>query len=194
MGALYNSYSFCGEVALVYNVRKQTPIKPRELGNLLYGNAEALTLLVPEDSLSTQMTLHSPGDIIYYLENAFDFLKNNWMVFFGLLVFIGGGKAFSCELPGLISIIKDIINAPSDIRNNKASTNLKELEVLNKRLEIYQKIQELGIKPETLGNSFEALAKGSKALQVEPIILDELAAESVAKESANELPNEIDEA
>lgn len=135
LNALYNYYIFKDTTALVYNVRKSSPIRPRELGGILYGTTELLSQVTDEENISTQVSLNSPGEIVFYILN---FCKDNWMCAFGLLIFLGGGSALTFKVPGLIDIIKSILNAPSEHQKKQATADLKSLEVLEKKLAIYE--------------------------------------------------------
>lgn len=120
------------DISVVFSVRKQTPIGPRSINSLLYGATEFLSLIVPEKNISTQVTLNSPGDIIFLLDQVKDFLTNNWSIIFGILVLLGGGNAFSFKLPGIIDLIKSILSAKDDYRLKHAEADEKELQVLEK--------------------------------------------------------------
>lgn len=176
LNELYNCYTFQNYTVLVYNIRKQSPIKPRELSRLIYGNIECLCSIIPEDRISTKMDLHSPGDVIYMLQEAYNFAKENWAAIFGLLIFLGGGSALSFKVPGLIDIVKNIISAPEDLRAKKLDNDSKEIDIQLKRLEFKQKLKDSGINPESLLSPMEAIVESTTTLQAEPIILGEEAA------------------
>lgn len=185
LNSLYNYYSFQGTVSLVYNVRKSDPIRPRELNSVLYGATEALVQIAPEDSISTQIALNSPGDIVFYI---LSFFRDNWTVFFGMLICLGGGSVLTFKVPGAIDIIKSILNAPAEYKIKKAEADQKELEILERKIEIYEKIKASGINPETLSQPINAMVSGCNSLRVEPIIVGDetaaiLPAEAVIPES-----------
>ncbi|MFG6334824.1 MAG: hypothetical protein K1W20_05035 [Lachnospiraceae bacterium] len=171
LNTLYNYYCFKGTAVLVYNICKTDPIKPRELAGLLYANTECLSMITDENYISTQMALNSPGEAIYMLEKIYTYAKENWGLLFGLLVFLGGGSAFSFHVSGIIDIIKNIISAPSDIKLKKMEADEKELAVLTKRLEVYEKLKASGIDPEKLQQPLSTLNKYTQSLQAEPITL-----------------------
>lgn len=173
LNELYNSYIFQNCAVLVYNIRKTTPIKPRELSRLIYGNIECLCSIIPEDNISTQMDLHSPGDVIYMLKNIYELAKDNWTTIFGLLIFFGGGSALSFKVPGIIDIIKNVVTIPEDIRSKKLDNDSKEVELQLKRLELKCKIKDSGINPESLEEPLQAVNESATSLQAEPIILGE---------------------
>ena len=183
LNELYNCYSYKDYAVLVYNIRKTKPIKPRELSQLIYGNTECLCSIIPEENISTQMELHSPGDAIYMLQKAFEIAKDNWEIIFGLLVFFGGGSALTFKVPGITEIAKNILSFKEDYRAKKLDNDSKELEVKLKRLEFQQKLKESGIKPESLLEPLESVIKSSNSLMTEPIILCD---ESHATSSDNE--------
>lgn len=190
LNALYNYYIFKDTTALVYNVRKSSPIRPRELGGILYGTTELLSQVTDEENISTQVSLNSPGEIVFYILN---FCKDNWMCAFGLLIFLGGGSALTFKVPGLIDIIKSILNAPSEHQKKQATADLKSLEVLEKKLAIYEKIKASGINPETLTQPIETIAKSGSLLQVEPIILSDEDVAILSKEAAAPESHDVDE-
>lgn len=171
LNTLYNYYCFKGTAVLVYNVCKTEPIKPRELAGLLYANTECLSMLTDENYISTQIALNSPGEAIYMLEKIYTFAKENWGVLFGLLVFLGGGSALSFHVSGIVDIIKNIINAPAEIRIKKMEAEEKELAVITKRLEVYDKLKSSGIDPEKLQQPLSTLNKYTQSLKTEPIVL-----------------------
>lgn len=171
LNELYNCYSFKDYTVLVYNIRKKTPIKPRELSSLIYGNIECLCTVLPEDNISTQMSLHSPGDMIYLLKDAYETAKNGWPIILALLVILGGGKALGFEIHGAIEVIKDIFSAPEDLRAKKLDNDLKELEVFEKKLELTKKLRDSGVDPESLVKPLDAVAKSASSLKAEPIVL-----------------------
>ena len=178
LNELYNCNTFKDYTVLVYNIRKKTPIKPRELSSLIYGNIECLCTVLPEDNISTQMSLHSPGDMIYLLEGAYETAKNGWPIILALLVILGGGKALGFEIHGVIEIIKDIFSASDDLsaksedlRAKKLDNDLKELEVYEKKLELTKKLRDSGVDPESLVKPLEAVAKSASSLKAEPIVL-----------------------
>ena len=88
LNTLYNYYMLENDISLVFNVRKQTPIGPRSINNLLYGATEFLSSIAPEKNISAQVTLNSPGDVIFLLDQVKDVLTNNWAVIFGILVLL----------------------------------------------------------------------------------------------------------
>lgn len=194
LNTLYNYYMLENDISVVFSVRKQTPIGPRSINSLLYGATEFLSSIVPEKNISTQVTLNSPGDIIFLLDQVKEFLTNNWTVILGILILLGGGSAFSFKLPGIIEIIKSILSAKDDYRLKHAEADEKELQVLEKKLELYNKIKASGINPEALREPVDALASGCVALEVEPIALDDEAAATLSEEaSMQESPDTEDE-
>ena len=194
LNTLYNYYMLENDISVVFSVRKQTPIGPRSINSLLYGATEFLSSIVPEKNISTQVTLNSPGDIIFLLDQVKEFLTNNWTVILGILILLGGGSAFSFKLPGIIEIIKSILSAKDDYRLKHAEADEKELQVLEKKLELHNKIKASGINPEALRGPVDALASGCVALEVEPIALDDEAAATLSEEaSMQESPDTEDE-
>lgn len=184
LNALYNYYMLGNDISLVYNVKKQAPIGPRSVNNLLYGVTELLAMIAPEEHISTQVSLNSPGDIVFLLNDAKDFLVNNWTVIFGILVTLGGGSALSFKVPGLIEILKNIASAKDEYRLKHAEADEKELEVLERKLALLQKIEDANISPDKLGKPIDALVSGCASLEVEPIVLDD--------ETAAILPEEVE--
>lgn len=171
LNSLYNCYTYREYTSLVYNIRKTTPIRPRELSRLIYGNTECLCTIIAEDNLSTQMALHSPGDAVYMLKEAFEFAVNNWQVIFGLLVFLGGGSALSFKVPGLLDVIKRALCMPEELREKKIDNDVKETELYLKRLELQQKLRDSGINPESLMEPLNAIVESTSSLNVQPIII-----------------------
>ena len=151
LNALYNYYMFGNDMSFVLNVRKQTPIGPRSINNVLYGTTELLTSIASEECIST----------------------------FAILVFLGGGSALSFKVPGAIDIVKSIFSAKDDYRIKHAEAEKAELEVLEKKADLLQKIKDSGINPESLKNPVDALLTGCTTLEVEPIILDDASAANV---------------
>lgn len=192
LNELYNFYIFNGDIILVYNIRKSSHIRPRELSELIYGNVECLSQIIPEDCISTQISLHSPGDAVYILEKAYEVVKNNWFILFGLLVFLGGGSALSFKVNGLIEIIKNIVMAPLELKQKKLEIEEKELNVQSKRLEIYNKFKESGIDPNDIIEPLTMIHNSAIKLKAEPIILsDETPSIVFEDEEISEL-NDID--
>lgn len=180
LNSLHNYYSFQGTVSLVYNVRKSDPIRPRELNAVLYGTTEALIQIAPEDSISTQMALNSPGDIVFYI---LSFFRDNWTVLFGLLICLGGGSVLTFKVPGAIDILKSILNAPAEYKLKKAEADQKELEIVEKKIEIYEKIKASGINPGTLSQPINSIISGCSSLRVEPITLSDETAANLPEEA-----------
>ena len=178
LNALYNYYMFGNDMSFVLNVRKQTPIGPRSINNVLYGTTELLTI-ASEECISTQVSLNSPGDIVFSLVNVKNLLVDNWQFIFAILVFLGGGSALSFKVPGAIDIVKSIFSAKDDYRIKHAEAEKAELEVLEKKADLLQKIKDSGINPESLKNPVDALLTGCTTLEVEPIILDDASAANV---------------
>ena len=193
LNALYNYYMLGNDISLVYSVKKQTPIGPRSINSLLYGTTELLSLIVPEENISTQVSLNSPGDIVFSLNNIKDFLINNWTYIFGMLVVLGGGSAFSFKIPGIIEIIKNLASAKDEYRIKHAEADEKELEVLEKRMQLYEKVKSSGITPDELTGPIDALISGCNSLEVEPIILDDATAAIVPAEASMQEPHDTEE-
>lgn len=191
LNELYNCYSYKDYTALVYNIRKAEPIKPRELSRLIYGNTECLCSIISEDKISTQMDLHSPGDAIYMLKNIYEFGKENWATIFGFLIFLGGGSALSFKVPGLIDIVKNVISVPEELRTKKLDNDAKEIDIQMKRLELNQKLKESGINPNTLLEPLQAIVESTASLQTEPITLGEdssiIAITDIEDEESNDI-------
>lgn len=183
LNSLYNYYIFNNDISLVYNVKKTDPITPRELNSILYGTTEIFADIAPEECLSTQITLNSPGEIVFNLKDVLNLLKDNWQYFFGMLIFLGGGSVLTFKVPGAIDVIKSIINIPNEQRIKEAEAQQKEIEIYEKKLELYQKIKASGIDPEALSQPLNALISSCNSLNVEPIIVDD--------ESAAILPEEV---
>lgn len=190
LNALYNYYMFGNDMSFVLNVQKQTPIGPRSINNVLYGTTELLSSIAPEECISTQVSLNSPGDIVFSLVNVKDLLVNNWQFIFGMLVFLGGGSALTFKVPGAIDIIKSILFVKVDYRIKHAEAEKAELEVWEKKAELLQKIKDSGIDPESLNDPVNALLSGCATLEVEPIILDDASAANVP--AANEVQESQD--
>lgn len=190
LNALYNYYMFGNDMSFVLNVQKQTPIGPRSINNVLYGTTELLSSIAPEECISTQVSLNSPGDIVFSLVNVKDLLVNNWQFIFGMLVFLGGGSALTFKVPGAIDIIKSILFVKDDYRIKHAEAEKAELEVWEKKAELLQKIKDSGIDPESLNDPVNALLSGCATLEVEPIILDDASAANVP--AANEVQESQD--
>lgn len=185
LNTLYNCYSFQGSAAIVYNVRKTTPIKPSELSGLLYSNTTCLSKIISEDHISTQISLNSPGDFVFIIENIWEFAKENWIYIFGLLIFIGGGKAFSFQIDGIIDIVKKILSAPSDVKLKQYEVASKEMDLIEKRLEIYEKIKAAGVNPSDLEEPLNVLFEKASSLKTEPIVLS--TDSSIPKQDLEEL-------
>ena len=183
LNSLYNYYIFNNDISLVYNVKKTDPITPRELNAILYGTTEIFADIAPEECLSTQITLNSPGEIVFNLKDVLNLLKDNWQYFFGMLIFLGGGSVLTFKVPGAIDVIKSIINITNEQRIKEAEAQQKEIEIYEKKLELYQKIKASGINPEALSQPLNALISSCNSLNVEPIIVDD--------ESAAILPEEV---
>lgn len=171
LNELYNCYSYHEYTVLVYNIRKNAPIKPRELSRLIYGNTECLCSIIPEENLSTQMSLHSPGDVVYMLKDVYDIAKDNWQVILGLLIFFGGGSALSFNVSGAVDIVKKILSTPEELRSQRLDNDAKELDNQLKRLAIQQKIKDSGISPESLAAPLEAIIESTSSLHAEPIVV-----------------------
>lgn len=193
LNKLYNCYSYRDSTVLVYNIRKNTPIKPRELSQLIYGNTECLCSIISEERLSTQMNLNSPGDVVYILKEAYEFAKENWAMIFGLLVFLGGGSALSFNVPGIIDIIKNIACLPQDIKSKELENESRELEIIKKRLEINEKIKASGIDPQSLVNPLEAIVNSTTSLKAEPIKISEDSASMIVSDDEDEESTDTDE-
>lgn len=190
LNSLYNYYIFNNDISLVYNVKKTDPITPRELNSILYGTTEIFAQIAPEECLSTQITLNSPGEIVFNLTDVLSLLKNNWHLFFGLLIFLGGGSVLTFKVPGAIDVVKSIINIPNEqrikkaeVQQKEAEVQQKELELYEKKIELYEKIKASGINPEALSQPLNALMNSCNSLNIEPIIVDD--------ESAAILPEEV---
>lgn len=179
------NYSLCRAISNYHGISnldsysKQTPIGPRSINNVLYGTTELLTSIASEECISTQVSLNSPGDIVFSLVNVKNLLVDNWQFIFAILVFLGGGSALSFKVPGAIDIVKSIFSAKDDYRIKHAEAEKAELEVLEKKADLLQKIKDSGINPESLKNPVDALLTGCTTLEVEPIILDDASAANV---------------
>ena len=160
---------------------------------ILYGTTEFFVAIAPEECLSTQISLNSPGEIVFNLTDVLHLLKNNWQYFFGILVFLGGGSILTFKIPGAIDIIKNIVNAPSEYRIKKAEADQKELEVYEKKVLLYEKIKASGINPEALSQSIDAIVNGSKSLNIEPIIVSDEAAANLPEEAVMLVSHDAEE-
>ena len=192
LNELYNCYSYRNTTALVYNIRKSGSIGPRELSQLIYGNTECLCSIIAEDKLSTQISLASPGDVVFFLHDAYEFAKDNWAIVFGLLIFLGGGSALSFKVPGIVDIIKNLISVPEEIKSKKLDNESKELDIQLKRLEIQQKLKDSGINTESLVSPLEAVTNSTTSLQAEPIVLGDVSATEIFL-NENEESNDIED-
>ncbi|RHU80477.1 hypothetical protein DXC26_14905 [Clostridiaceae bacterium OM08-6BH] len=193
LNSLYNYYIFNNDISLVYNVKKTDPITPRELNSILYGTTEIFADIAPEECLSTQITLNSPGEIVFNLKDVLNLLKDNWQYFFGMLIFLGGGSVLTFKVPGAIDVIKSIINIPNEQRIKEAEAQQKEIEIYEKKLELYQKIKASGIDPEALSQPLNALISSCNSLNVEPIVVDDASAAILPEEVVMPESHDADE-
>lgn len=194
LNSLYNYYIFDGTMSLVYNVTKTEPISPREINTILYGTTEILVEFVPEQCISAQLSLNSPGEIVFNIYDVLNFLKDNWKYFFGMLIFLGGGSFLTFKVPGAVDVLKSIFSAPAEYRLKKLDVTQKELEILEKKLAIYNKIKESGSDPDSLSRNLDAVISGSTSLQITPIILgEETAAEQTSENAVFESHDEEEE-
>lgn len=165
---LYNYYTFKTETHIVFNVKKQSPIGLRELAKFLHSVTDILSTVVPDENISTQLTLESPGNIVLSLQDICKWLADNYLPLIGAVVFLGGGSFLTVKLPGAVQILKDIFTLKIDVAKEKAVLTGIELDNLNKQVEIITKLKQAGIDPTTLGHSFDLLGDCSQSMQIEP--------------------------
>ena len=166
----YNAYSFKDDVNVVFNVRKQTPIGPRNLSGLLYGVVEYLCRIgVEEDKISTQVNINSPGPIDFSILSVYNWLKDNHLAILGIMVVLGGGNFLTFQLPGIPQIIKDICSLKTLVKREKLENDKLELEIYEKKVELVEKIKSAGIDPADLESSLLTICNNANALNVQPI-------------------------
>lgn len=174
LSAIYNTYTFNNNLNIVFNVRKTTPISPLELSRMLYGTTNYLCEIgIPEENISTQININSPGPIDFAILNIFNFLKDNWQMFVGLLVFLGGGSIATAKLPGAIQIINDIFSIKpmyekQKLENEKIKLEIEktQLENIDKKIELINKIRASGIDPEALTGCLEMVMQSAYDLEI----------------------------
>lgn len=174
LSAIYNVYTFNNDLNIVFNVRKKTPISPLELSGMLYGTTKYLCEIgIPEENISTQININSPGPIDFAIVDVFNYLKDNWMIFAGILVAFSGGSIASVKINGIPDIMKNILSIKTlhekdKLENErlKLENKEKELELIDKKIELINKIRASGIDPEALTGSLETVIQSANNLEI----------------------------
>lgn len=102
----------------------------------------------------TKIDIHSPGNILFYIDRAIRFCTENWMGILVLFIILAGGKLktgkFCVELPSFINLVDYFCNWENKRKIEKelakqASAKTKEMELNNelKALEIDLRRQRL---------------------------------------------------
>lgn len=170
---LYNCYSFKNQIRLVFHVSKTDPITSKEFSGFLYSVNDILTATnIDEHDISTQASIHSVGDIVFTIKNIMAYLSDNYLWFVALVMIVGGGKALSIELPGLLGIIKQFISLKHDVQKNQAEADREKYDNYLKALELKTKMEESGVTLDELANlesSIDMLSKCRKSMDITPI-------------------------
>ena len=170
LSMIYNVYSYQNNVNIIFNVKSEKPIGPRNLSWILYGTTNYLCDIgVNESKISTQVNINSPGPIDFSIIDIFNWFKTNYLPLLGLLMVAGGGNFLTFRFPGISQIIKDILTLSSDVKKSKSEAEKSELEVIEKKIELYEKIKSSGINPEDLKKSLNVIVSSAEVLNIQPI-------------------------
>ncbi len=172
---LYTCYAYMNNVRIVFHVSKPDPIGPRELSRMLYGTIDCLAMITDEHKISTQLALQSEGDIVFFLQNAFNLLVESKTLLIGLVVLIGGGNFLSVQLPGVPKIIENILSIKPDvelkteeIKKARLENESLAIDNLNKKYELMEKLKKEGVDIPTLLADFDQIAKSQQTMQIRP--------------------------
>lgn len=174
LSAIYNVYTFNKDLNIIFNVRKKTPISPLELSGMLYGTTKYLCEIgIPEENISTQININSPGPIDFAVMDIFNYVKDNYMVFVAMLLLFSGGNIASVKINGIPDIAKNILSIKTGHEKNKLENKRlklenqeKELELADKKVELINKIRASGIDPEALVGCLETVIRSANNLEI----------------------------
>lgn len=169
---LYNCYYFKDQIRLVFHVTTEEAITSRDFSGFLYSVTSLLSdKEVEEKNISTQASIHSPGDIVFSIKAIMEFLSEHYIWFIAFIVVLGGGKFLTVDLPGIPKILKDIIillheneRQKNEMRNQQLEFHLKALELANRLKEADFTIQDL----ENLEKNINTLTACSNAMAITP--------------------------
>lgn len=176
LSVLYNCFIYNDTFALVFFVKKQNPIKPKELINLMYSCTNVLSTFINEDGLSTKLNLNSPGPISF-LTNTFNFFKDNWYHILAILILLTGGQLGSIKFNGIIPALKSLFDSKQDkelkkleIEEKKVNIKLKEFELAEKKKKAFQdEIASLNISPDAFFSNLETFYNSINSMEIETI-------------------------
>jgi len=184
LGELYNSYCYRNDLNIIYHIRRNAPIGPRQLAELLHSSIECLCAVFDEDRISVNVNVASPGPVDFLIVDALPKILEGAGILAGITI-----GTISVLKPELIpSFIKNMFSLPAEINREYIATKRvalemekeqkmlpleveqKELEVLDKKLDILNKLKDIGVDPQALTGSATALASTFEYLQIENII------------------------
>lgn len=184
---LYNTYTYNHNTRLVFHVGKPSEITSKEFSAFLYSINSILYAPGIEDNvISTQASVHSIGDIVFTLKEAYNTCVSHYMIFIAFAAIIGGGKFLTVQLPGIPSFIKDVMSIKDTKRKNDAEITKLELENMEKAIELKLKLKDNNLTIEDLSTPLELLESCQRSMQIEPIQPAQLATSDILPEATQE--------
>lgn len=174
LDVVYPIYIFRGCAALVFNVRTNASISPKSLSGLLSSVSTFLEASnFPENNISTQIEVSSPGQIVFIIKDALSYLGDNAVALVVLLLVITGGSFKSLQLPGIHKVLVDILTIGPSIKDKldefKYKRKMRQEECTQIELAIAEKFDRLSPEAKKFFlENHEHMEYSGKALQITP--------------------------
>lgn len=149
------------------------------------GNLFELLCDVPVNRIYTQVDLHSPGNVLFVIENGVQFFKSNWQGLLIIFLLIFGGQIstdkFSIEFPSIKNFIAFFLNWKYNLRKKELeieeqTEQIASQKLANKKaaLELIKQasliVQENGETIKGLSQKMNAILSNDNAPNIEDIL------------------------
>lgn len=181
LSLLYDSYSYKGNLNIIYHVGRNTPVGPRTLSRLLLAMTDCWCQVIDEDKISAQVRVASPGPIDFLFSEIIPACAEAIPILGGLTI----GTVAVTKPEAIPTFLKDLFSLPATVNqeyiaSERAKLQLeqekkqaplelesKALDNLDKKLAILERLETLGADPNTIKNAAIELSETFSYLQIE---------------------------
>ncbi|MEX0058111.1 hypothetical protein [Clostridium butyricum] len=166
LDSIYDIYTFGDICSLQIGINTVNPIKARDISKLMLGISNYMSHFISDDNLSVTLNLNSPGRISLTPRDVYNFIKNNKSSFIIILLLLTGGKACGFELPGIVSLLKDIKTMNIEVEKSKEELEQIKLDNFEKKCKIKMMLEEHDVNIDELSDDITMILSTSENLEL----------------------------
>lgn len=141
-----------------------------QISKLLRATSDLLNefCILDVNDIQTCITLMSPGNVLFFLESAIEFIENNWQGVLLLYILLFGGTYtngdFSIEAPSIRNFISHILNHKMNKKMKEFELTKKELELKKLKIEVDSLEKQIQAEDESIDTSMNLISDAVQTL------------------------------